>query len=343
MPNDNCQKIADIHNRFSAAEKIWQETKNRYNTDRTVIRSAREAMRTIHDSIIELKPFFWCGPEKAKEIFGADFFGPESVKKVFDIDVPAVEIPEVRFKVVDMYRAKARGERLILRIAKDGRGMPLTMRRMLDIMAPRMKDKEKILADQAKSGDPKLKPSCWYRDQKFFKDETLKTEWVFVAKEPVTDFAGLSHISQILWIQKYLAANKLMTIEEKKENEALTEKLKALCAEAGIDWQRQAVNAADQFRYEKNWKNVVLKLSKLPINMLYRRTIPEAFYDELLTRHNSVRYPNRADKFEATSNLSSYFDFVSLKIDFGKGSEIRREQLAKSGSTVLVARRHQNA
>lgn len=75
--------------------------------------------------------------EQAREIFGANYFGPEAIKNTFGFAPES--IPSIPFSEDQLRRAAELGQRLILRIDRKPDGRPMSMQAMNEILNAKRK------------------------------------------------------------------------------------------------------------------------------------------------------------------------------------------------------------
>jgi hypothetical protein len=310
MPNKICVDIASAYNHFVKAEKSWRADFNVAQKDKGARNRAHVGMKAVSEALSELKKLPRCSREKAKEIFGKDFLGKETVEKTFGFLVRQEEVPPIRFSAKELKEAHDHNEQLILRVSHDAEGNPMTMQRILKIMAGRIPKKEKLLASQNALGAEDLSDDCWYRTEEFFWKDALKFEWVLVGKDFVPETTSKNYVEQTLEIYKYLQNRKILTKSEKTEYAGLEESLKGLCFEMGVDWKAQEV--VDKPKYNKNWPEVAKKLSELPINQKYRRTAAGVLFDWLMNFKASNGRGKLENFYDWSNTVSSAGDLVDL-------------------------------
>ncbi len=229
-------------------------------------------LREIKAKYLELKrilkpeSFKTISLEKAKEIMGQDMLGSEAIKKAFGFEMDESDIPPIPYTSEQLEKAKELQEQLILRVSRDGQGKPMTMERINQLVKMDPKKEGKLL-----SGD-------WHKDEDFFKNRPLKTEWKLVGKEFIPDSTNKNYIHQTRILRQYLKGANSLT--EQEEAGCSDKVLKELSDDLGLDWSTQEV--VDQKQYDLNWKIVARKLSELAINMNHRRSPAEIIYDQVL-------------------------------------------------------------
>ena len=222
--------------------------------------------------------------EQAQEIMGDSFYGTEEIKNAFGIEFPPDKIPSIQYSPEVLEEAKESDEFLILRFEYNG----MTMLEMKAMMESRMdKDEEgKLFYDQD-----------LYRDEAFFKEHSLKTEWKLVGKEFVPDSTGKNYIEQTKILRDYLIG--LESLSEEEQKECTDDLLKELQDMLDKDW-------------EKNWKEVAKRLSELLLNKNHRRTPAEIIYDWILQFRNRKERGILEKNWDWSNALSSDGKLVIL-------------------------------
>jgi len=310
MSKQTCAEIAEKYNNFRKIEKSWRADFNLARNDRDARRRAHAGMKEVREAFERLPRF--CGYEKAQEILGKDFLGAEAVQTTFGFKVDPSEIPLILFSPKELRDALAHDEQLILRVSHDGEGNPMTMERMLQIMDGRMPEGKKLLFAQKRSGSDEMQDDCWFNDEVFFRQNSLKMEWVLVGKELVPETIEKNYVEQTIEIYKYLQDRKLLTDAEKTEYAGLEETLKRLCFEMGMDWQTKEIKEEEQVKYDENWAEVAKKLADLPINQKYRRNAVEILFDWLMNFNTGNSRGKLEDFFDWSNTVYSDGDLASL-------------------------------
>ena len=93
--------------------------------------------------------------EKAKEIFGEDYFGPEAVEETFGVKLTPEELGAIKYipcSAEELEKARKAGMMLILRVSRDKDGQLLTLDRMRQML-----DQGELFAEERKvKTDPYL-------------------------------------------------------------------------------------------------------------------------------------------------------------------------------------------
>jgi hypothetical protein len=238
------QEIAGMKTRAKTASD-WQEIKAKAETLARLYRPEKGKV----------------SPERAVEIMGKDFLGPEAVKKAFGIELKPEDIPAIPFSEADLEKAKNLGQFLVLRADKAPDGLPLTMLKMHELLQERFtrENKGKVLYDIA----------GWKKDEDFFKTATPEASWALTAKEFIPDSTGKNYLAQTELITDYLRNRAFDKSMPREYQEAIDE------LDSKKDKLRQLLATNDRNKYEP-------ELSKLKINRLCRQSPAEAQYDILM-------------------------------------------------------------
>jgi len=308
---DLCLEIAKKYKDFQKVENAWRlEYEKALKKDKSAIRIAHSGIKEVQDSLEVIENSIGCSYKRAKELFQEDFFGIEELTETFGFR-PNVEIPKIKFTKEQLKEAREHGEMLVLRISQDNEGNPMTMKRILEIMAPRMPKNEKLLNDQRSAGSSKPGNRSWMKEEPFFTQASLKTEWVLIGKEFVPNTIANNYAHQTLELYNEMKKRGLLTPEEAEENIDLENKLKELCVKMGVHWGQ---DIDDHRKYDENWQEVARELASLPMNRKHRRSAVGILYDWV------VRYKSRkgdggqlgGSSYDAANSVSSSGELVSL-------------------------------
>lgn len=214
--------------------------------------------------------------QEARELLGADFLGPEEVKKAFGLEIEETDLPELPYTSEDLEKAKERGEMLVLRVNFDHEGNPLTMERMQTLLQPSFtkEGKGQVLLN-----------TDWYKNEPFFTQDTPKLEWKLISKDVLPTSTSKNYIDQTKVLRDALKKDNLLTPEELDE-----------CTDQRLE-ELRTLMATD-------WPEAAKQLSQLKINQKHRRTPVEVLYDTLLVfgSKNTRLLPNRYDWTQARSS-----------------------------------------
>lgn len=227
---------------------------------------------------IEQGENFTVSPELAKELLDSpeereqgitNVFGREEVKKALGFEIPESEIPPIPYTKERLEQARRNGEMLVLRVAKDIEGKPMTMQHIQELAEPLM---------QA-AGEGKLLNSVdWYANEAFYTSESLRTEWKLVGKDFAPGTKGKDYIDQTKILRDHL--KNIGELSPQEEAECTDKKLKEIrTVMDGGDWQKASQMLAD-----------------LLVNKNHRRSMAEALYDWL------IRFKNNSDRHQLERN-----------------------------------------
>lgn len=107
----------EITNKIKVLDGYSREVEHFLNTEFNELFLSRfEAIKEEIEALFqnELKEFLFISLEKAKKIFGRDFFGPEEIKNAYEFNTE-IKYPPIPFSKKDLERAKNLGQFLILR------------------------------------------------------------------------------------------------------------------------------------------------------------------------------------------------------------------------------------
>ncbi len=194
---------------------------------------------------------------EAKTIMGADFVGPEEAKNAFGIE-GSVEAPAIPFSKEELERAKELGQMLVLRL-------PMTMAEINEKLSGKVKDGKKLLyAFDEKTG--KLKDDCWYKDEKFLREEKMEVKWALVSKDVVPETTSKNYLDQTDRVVDYL------------QNQVFKDRPLPEAYRTAIDeFQKARGGIAETL--SSDWRKAAEMLEGLQITELTRQTPAEALYD----------------------------------------------------------------
>jgi len=335
---DLCLEIVTKYNNFVKIEEAWRlEYEKALQKNKNAIRVAHSGMKDVCESFERVENLICCGYEKAKELMEEDFYGTEEFEMTVGFKTN-VKIPKIEYTAAHLQEAKEHGEMLVLRIGQDNEGNPMTMKRILEIMAPRMPEGERLLYKQLHPGSAVIQSDSWYKDEPFFTQDSLKTEWVLIGKEfaPNTINNNLAH--QTLELYNEMKRRGLLTKEEEKENIGLEKRLKELCEKMGVNWESQHVD--NQEKCGKNRPEVSRELANLSINRKHRRSPVGILYDW------AMRFKSRKGERGVLSGLmydwsntvtdpGSFVGLCDLNSDGGDVYRMRLDRIDISGAILF--------
>jgi hypothetical protein len=195
--------------------------------------------------------------EKARELMGTDFLGPEAVEAVWGVKLDAKDIPTIPFSRADLDRAKELNQQLVLRVDKAVDGSPLTMQKMNEHIQPKL--------TQGKQGKLLVKVD-WYAGEEFYTTETPETSWALISKEVIPGSSSKNYLEQTEILITHL------------QNEVFRDMLMPVGYQEAID-EFEAKKANLTLLITSNWQEAAKQLSELAITKLTRQTPAEVLYD----------------------------------------------------------------
>ncbi|MDO8507938.1 MAG: hypothetical protein Q7S53_05250 [bacterium] len=236
----------------------------RQAVDNGDIKKAGELRTEIMPHLEALREKVGISLEKAKEIMGEDFLGPEAVENTFGIKLEESDIPRIPFSEKDIERAKLFDQFLILRVDKSRNGFGLTVGEMERSISGR---RVKMINSYSSKGA-----------------EPPRTGWALVDKEP--RFAPFDYIEEteslIEYIKQYFLSGGLpeqyqKAIDDFKERKQLI---------------KNSIDLGPGGSFPDHTAGIV---ADSDINKLSRQTISEAAYDVCV---NYINNPQRfADNY----------------------------------------------
>lgn len=200
--------------------------------------------------------------EKAREIMGKDFLGPEEIKKALGIEVD--KVPGIPFTANEIEKAKGLGQMFILRVEKASNGEPLTIEKIGDLLSGKDKDGGEVLYE-----------NDWYENENFFIEETARPGWALVSKESIPGSNGEKYLEQTEIIVDYL-----------KDKVFLDRSVPAEYQTAIDEFESQKSSIA-RMAEEGDWKTATKILEGLSITQLTRQTPVEVLYDVIVAYQNT--------------------------------------------------------
>lgn len=237
--------------------------------------------------------------EKAQEIMGKDFLGPEAVKNVFGVEVES--IPPIQFTKEDLERAKELNQMLILQIDKMEDDKPLTL--------------ENLKNKFSESHDGKQMWDSYNKKENFFKNETPKAGWKLASKDIISDSTRKNYLEQTKTIINYLK-------DKVFKGKLIPEMYQKAIAE--FESKESDISGLINSDSIYDWKSAAIKLEKLQITQLTRESPIEVMYRFVLQDQENKEKLLYNVKSSWTSRLSSDGDqFVSVgRISNGDGVNI---------------------
>jgi hypothetical protein len=218
--------------------------------------------------------------EFAEKLFGRDYLGPETVNKVWGIEVPPDKVPEIPFSREELERAKELDQFLILRARNAPDGTPLSMLKMHELLNPGMqaKGRGKVLASVEEQTDQ------WKRDSSFFVSDTPvgKSDqdfaWALTAKKIVPGTTNQFYVVQTFEAIEYVKKLYMGQRLPDQYDDAVGEHMLYVFATFGSD---SSTSAIKKELAGPNWRKYASQLTNLKINQLIRPRPAQAQFDVL--------------------------------------------------------------
>jgi hypothetical protein len=232
--------------------------------------------------------------EKAKEIMGKDFLGPDQIEKAFGIKIK--NVPDIQFTIDELKEAKNRGEMLVLYTDKAPDGQPLTMEKMSTLLKPQF--------DRDSKGEV-FRDTQWCQNEEFFKKDVPKVKWGVVGKGFVTNSTSKNY----LWQTEALADYVKNTIFK-------GQRLPADYQDAIMEFDSQKGNLDTLLG--KDWNEAGKKLAALKLNQMTRISPVEDTYRHLAYfQTTGDRLFHTAVNWTNTRSSDGYFVSVGFFDAFG--------------------------
>jgi hypothetical protein len=206
--------------------------------------------------------------EKAKEIMGTEFFGPDEVEKAFGFKIDRTSLPKMRFTPQELTKAKANNQYLMLYVPKKADGTPITAKMLVNALQKKFDSdgKGKIQVDYDYTD--------WYKNEKFYTTETPRTSWRLITKDVIPGSLNHNYLEQTEDIVKYLKRTVFNGISMSSDyKKAINE----------FEEQKKGIkkNISDQ-----NWHVAATKLAELKLTQMSRQTFVEERYGWLVYFQN---------------------------------------------------------
>jgi MoxR-like ATPase len=233
--------------------------------------------------------------KEAKEIMGANFFGPEEVQSALGLQFNE-KIPEINFSKEMLEKFKDTHQ-LILYGGKflGPLGTPPTTGQIFSTK----------FGNKKKDGTKLLASVDWYKDEKFFTQEGTKLEWKLVSKDLIPNSTSKNYLEQTSLLADYVRNMY------DNDSQASSEVKDALLEWKKFDeLQKNTVSST-----VAEWKSAALTLESLKLTQLFRESFGEWLYRTALTERATGErlLPNT---YSWTKSRSSVGGFV-LAGDFG--------------------------
>ena len=203
---------------------------------------------------------------EAREILKDRVFGPEEVKKVFNIDM--VDIPDIPFTLEQLEKAKEKGLDLILYTNEDlPNGVKMNGLGIITHLNNQKKDNTKLLSN-----------IDWYKSEPFYISEQPKLCWKLVSREVIPDSTSKNYLEQTQILAKYIESLYTNKDDIPEDIQQALEELTTLLQDQSFI---NEVSSTD----ESIWKPIAERLSNLKLTQLFRESFIEWLYRTALTNH----------------------------------------------------------
>ena len=250
--------------------------------------------------------------KEAKEIMGANFYGPEEVKAALGLEFPE-KIPDIPFSIELIERLKDThqlilygGGQLMPKTSLDATSSP--GRLFFDVASQKL---DEILQDKKKDATKFLDDTDWYKNEKFFTQEGTELRWKLVSKDLIPDSTRKNYLEQTGVLADYVVG--LYGNEEmpKDVKEALGEWIALKSNKQEFRKLQDDSMSSD----DPKWKSAADTLEKLKLTQMFRESFIEWFYRTVLTERATGErlLPNT---YSLTKSRTS-FGYVVFAGDFG--------------------------
>ncbi len=240
--------------------------------------------------------------KEAKEIMGANFFGPEEVKAALGLQFKE-KIPDIHFSKEIIEKLKDTHQ-LILYGGNEVELAGGFMGRFLDVEGKRLYE---MLGDKKKDGTKLLNDTDWYKAEKFFTQDAPKLGWKLVSKELIPNSTSKNYLEQTSVLADYVRA---MYDDDSKAPDEVKDAL--------LEWNRLKHDPQKFAELQKNtvsaeeaeWKSAASTLESLKLTQLFRESFIEWFYRTALNERATGErlLPN---KYSWTKSRASDGHFVN--------------------------------
>ncbi len=196
--------------------------------------------------------------EDAERIMGDRFFGPEQISK---LGIAAETIPEIPFTEEQLEMAKQMGMDLILYSDKLDNGETLTGKTLIARIDNKQSDGGKMLHN-----------SDWYKNEKFFIDQSPTGQWKLTTRENIPKSGYRNYLEQTKEL-----ANYILSLYN-NDKTRIPENILSAIEEAIILTDDRTAQKAIESTDETIQKSMAEKLSKLPLNQMFRESFIECLY-----------------------------------------------------------------
>lgn len=200
------------------------------------------------------------------------FFGPEEIKRVFNIDIS--EVPPIPFTTEDLEQAEKLEQQLVLYVNTAPDGTALTIAKMNSLMQGKTSDGGKLLYN---SNGPNFKTDAWYLNEDFANKQTPNLCWRLSGKTELTDPTDPSLESK----SKNYLEQTVVTIKYLKEKVFINSVIPDKLQEAIQEFETEMADIATLI--DSDWQKAGDMLEDLKITGLIRELPVEVIYRLILT------------------------------------------------------------
>ena len=263
--------------------------------------------------------------KEAKEIMGANFYGPEEVKAALGVVFPESQIPtEIPFSAEILERLKDTHQLILYGGELMGTPHSAAGQYICEKFQNKKNDGTKLLFD-----------TDWYKNEKFFTQERTELRWKLVSKDLISNSTDKNYLDQTDVLYEHVRAiygfadiNKIPkeVIEALEEWDDLKKNTKK------FDELKKFVESSD----EAEWKSAADTLEKLKLTQMFRESFIEWFYRTALTERATGErlLPNT---YSWTKSRASGGFFVSAGDFDDDGGSVNGRRPRDSGSSIGCA------
>lgn len=252
MPRLSCTEAKQMLEHIRADFGVYKGELDYYiaTGDKQALKNIEQQKGFLDRGVKELWNGLPVPPERAKEILGKDFLGPEALEKTWNMKLETKDIPPIPFNTEDLERAKELGQFLIYRI-------PLTMQKMEELI------KEPMFQ------------SDWFKQDNFYTNETSKSGWALVSKEPIPNSTSQNYIEQTQTICNYFDSEVFGNVDEMPE----------IYQNAIIEFEARKSDLENLM--QSDWQECAKQLSELQITKLTRQSPADVIHDLFVYKQNN--------------------------------------------------------
>jgi len=260
---------------------------------------------------------------EAKEIMGVNFFGPEAIKIGFD-QVIEGEIPPIPFSREILEKFKDTHQLILYAdVFQFGVASIKVNGKFLD----------ENLQNKKKDGTKLLHNTDWYKNEKFFTQESSKLRWKLVSKELIPNSTSKNYLEQTELLADYV-----------KGLYSDISKIPPEVRDALAEWKNLKGDVSKFSELQKNvvssdeteWKSAADTLESLKLTQMFRESFIEWFYrTALIERVNGEKL--LPDKYSWTKSRFSVGNFVYAGFFVDVGGDVYRDAPRDSSSFLGCA------